>query len=252
MSVLSPAPSSALPVNPSRPRRGGLVAEVVLHFSHGIESGEWQPGDKLPTETAIMSALQVSRTVVREALSRLQASGLVETRHGIGTFVLPPSVSNNFQIADADLATLDDVLAVLELRISIETEAATLAAQRATTEQLQALASALQGFEQALEGDSNAVPNDFDFHLAIAKATGNRHFVDLLDHLGTRIIPRTRINTPGLSENGQLAYLRRVHAEHELIYSAIVNRDAVGASEAMRNHLTNSRERLRRQRKGLT
>jgi DNA-binding FadR family transcriptional regulator len=228
-----------------------LVAEVVEHFSHSIQSGERQPGDKLPTESAIMSALQVSRTVVREALSRLQASGLVETRHGIGTFVLAPPAPNNFQIADADLATLDDVLAVLELRISIETEAAALAAQRATSDQLQALSSALQGFEQALDGDSNAVPNDFDYHLAIAKATGNRHFVDLLDHLGTRIIPRNRINTPGMNQTGQLAYLRRVHAEHEQIYTAIVNRDAEGAREAMRTHLTNSRERLRKQREGL-
>jgi GntR family transcriptional repressor for pyruvate dehydrogenase complex len=237
--------------SPARQRRGGLVAEVVEHFSQSIQSGERQPGDKLPTESAIMDALQVSRTVVREALSRLQASGLVETRHGIGTFVLAPTAPNNFQIADADLATLDDVLAVLELRISIETEAAALAAERATAEHIQALSNALQGFEQALEGDSNAVPNDFDYHLAIAKATGNRHFVDLLDHLGTRIIPRTRINTPGMGEPGQLAYLRRVHAEHERIYSAIVNRDAKGAREAMRTHLTNSRERLRKQREGL-
>ncbi len=247
MTVSPLAPTAA----PSRQRRGGLVAEVVEHFSHSIQSGERQPGDKLPTESAIMSALQVSRTVVREALSRLQASGLVETRHGIGTFVLAPPAPNNFQIADADLATLDDVLAVLELRISIETEAAALAAERATDEHLQALSNALQGFVQALEGDSNAVPNDFDYHLAIAKATGNRHFVDLLDHLGTRIIPRTRINTPGMNQTGQLAYLRRVHAEHEQIYSAIVNRDAEGAREAMRTHLTNSRERLRKQREGL-
>ncbi len=247
MTVSPLAPTAA----PSRQRRGLLVAEVVEHFSHSIQSGERQPGDKLPTESAIMDALQVSRTVVREALSRLQASGLVETRHGIGTFVLAPPAPNNFQIADADLATLDDVLAVLELRISIETEAAALAAERATDDHLQALSNALHGFVQALEGDSNAVPNDFDYHLAIAKATGNRHFVDLLDHLGTRIIPRTRINTPGMGEPGQLAYLRRVHAEHERIYSAIVNRDAKGAREAMRTHLTNSRERLRKQREGL-
>ena len=76
-----------------------------------------------------MGRFDVSRTVVREAISRLQANRLVETRHGVGTFALAPQSSGNFQIADVDFATVADVIALLELRISLETEAAGLAAQ---------------------------------------------------------------------------------------------------------------------------
>ena len=233
---------------PTRTRRGGLVQEVVDHLNQQIQGGQLQPGDKLPTESAVMSALAVSRTVVREAISRLQASGHVETRHGIGTFVLPPPSANTFRIAEQDMATVDDVIAVLELRISLETEAAGLAAQRATPEQLTTMASALHGFATAIQNRSDAVPSDFQFHMEIAKATGNRHFAELMNYLGTHIIPRTRVNTPERATEGRQAYLQRVHGEHENIYNAIRNHDADAARAAMRMHLSNSRDRLRKAR----
>lgn len=231
-----------------RTRRGGLVQEVVDHLLQMTQDGMLQPGDKLPTESAIMSTLAVSRTVVREAISRLQASGHVETRHGIGTFVLPPPAANNFRITEQDMATVDDVIAVLELRISLETEAAGLAAQRASEEQLQAMTSALASFARAINDQSDAVPSDFQFHMEVAKATANRHFADLMTYLGTHIIPRTRVNTPEQSTEGRQAYLLRVHSEHESIFNAIKNRDVDAARAAMRMHLSNSRDRLRKAR----
>ena len=240
-------PSNPSP-NSSRNRRGGLVQEVVTHLQQLIQSGQIKPGDKLPTESAVMSDLGVSRTVVREAISRLQASGQVETRHGIGTFALEAPTTHNFRIAEQDMATIDDVIAVLELRISLETEAAGLAAQRATPEQLTAMANALHGFATAIHSQSDAVPSDFQFHLELAKATGNRHFADLMTYLGTHIIPRTRIQTADQAPEGRQAYLERVHGEHESIYNAIRNHDTESARAAMRTHLSNSRDRLRRAR----
>ncbi len=252
MSDLStPKPASApLTVAASapapRPRRArGLVSEVVDSLSASIREGQLKTGDKLPTETEIMARFDVSRTVVREAISRLQASGLVETRHGIGTFVIQPPEAGNFRIAQADFATLADVISVLELRISLETETAGLAAQRRTEAHLQAMAAALQAFQQSIEDDSDAVPSDFQFHMEVARATGNRHFADLMTYLGTMIIPRTRVNTPSQAPEGRKAYLLRVHGEHESIYNAIRNQDAEAARAAMRTHLSNSRERLR-------
>ena len=235
---------------PGRTRRGGLVQEVVQHLQQQIQSGQIQPGDKLPTESAVMELLGVSRTVVREAISRLQASGQVETRHGIGTFVLDAPAAQNFRIAEQDMATADDVIAVLELRISLETEAAGLAAQRATPEQLATMANALQNFSTAIHSQSDAVPSDFQFHMEIAQATGNRHFADLMSYLGTHIIPRTRIKTADQAPEGRQAYLERVHGEHESIYNAIRNHDTEAARAAMRTHLSNSRDRLRKARDG--
>jgi DNA-binding FadR family transcriptional regulator len=222
------------------------VNEVVESLAASIHEGIIRPGDKLPTESEIVTRFDVSRTVVREAISRLQASRLVETRHGVGTFALAPQSSGNFQIADVDFATVADVIALLELRISLETEAAGLAAQRRTDSNLQAMQTMLDAFQTSIEEDSDAVPSDFAFHMEVAKSTGNRHFADLMTYLGTMIIPRTRINTASSAPEGRLNYLRRVHGEHEYIFNAIRNQDVDAARAAMRTHLANSKDRLRK------
>lgn len=232
------------PVRVRRPR--GLVGEIVEGLASSIREGRLQPGEKLPTEAEIMARFDVSRTVVRESLSKLQASGLVETRHGIGTFVLQPQESGNFRITAEDFATVADVISVLELRISLETEAAGLAAQRRTPENLKAMENALRAFHDSISLDSDAVPPDFQFHMEVARSTGNRHFADLMTYLGTMIIPRTRVNTTHSAPEGRFNYLQRVNSEHESIYNAIRSQDAEAARAAMRTHLSNSRERLRR------
>jgi GntR family transcriptional repressor for pyruvate dehydrogenase complex len=225
-----------------RPR--GLVHEIVESLAGNIRDGLIKPGDKLPSESEIMARFDVSRTVVRESLSKLQASKLVETRHGIGTFALAPQDATNFKIADEDFSTVADVISVLELRISLEAEAAGLAAQRRSQANLDAIESALQSFQDSIHQNSDAVPSDFQFHMEVARATGNRHFADLMTYLGTMIIPRSRVNTPNSAPEGRLSYLQRVHGEHESIFNAIRNQDADAARAAMRTHLSNSRERL--------
>jgi GntR family transcriptional repressor for pyruvate dehydrogenase complex len=81
--------------------------------------------------------------------------------------------------------------------------------------------------------------------MVVARATGNRHFADLMTHLGTMSIPRARVNTPERAPEGRLRYLQRVHAEHERIYQAIRAHDVEAARTAMRAHLSNSSQRLR-------
>ena len=229
---------------PRRPR--GLVTEVVDSLAGSIREGQLQPGTKLPTESEIMSHFGVSRTVVREAISKMQASALVETRHGIGTFVLAPQDPGNFKIAAEDFTTVADVISVLELRISLETEAAGLAALRRTPDNLLAMKSALDAFRESIQQNSDAVPPDFQFHMEVAHSTGNRHFADLMTYLGTMIIPRTRVNTTLIAPEGRLKYLQRVNSEHENIYQAIEQQDVEAARAAMRKHLSNSRERLQK------
>ncbi|WP_309904704.1 FadR/GntR family transcriptional regulator [Variovorax soli] len=239
----SAAEPAALSGSPRR-RGRGLAHGLVDDLGEKIRSQQLRPGDKLPTESAIMQAYGVSRTVVREALSKLQAGGLVETHHGIGTFVLPPKAPGMFRLEGSDVATSVDVLAVLELRISLETESAGLAATRRTEEQLQAMREALDDFQRNVEEAGDTVAPDFRFHLQIAEATGNVYFADIMSHLGTTIIPRTRI-TAIRNHDRRGEYLSRVNREHEEIYAAIARRDPESARAAMRIHLTNSRERLR-------
>ena len=231
-----------------RPRRRwrNLAHELVEGIGQQIHLQVLKAGDKLPTESEIMQAYGVSRTVVREALSRLQAAGLVETHHGVGTFVLEPRPGTGFRIDPAEIATAVDVLAVLELRISLETESAGLAAQRRTGEQLADMRAALDTLQANAGGTGDTVSPDFRFHLLIADATGNRYFADIMSHLGGTLIPRARINSSRLAMENPSQYLRRVNREHEEIYEAIARRDPESARAAMRIHLTNSRERLRR------
>lgn len=236
------------------PRRSrGLVAEVVQTMEADIQQGHLPPGLKLPTESALMTRFAVSRTVVREAISRLQASGLVETRHGVGTFVRGPRMEEGpfFRVTEQDMATLTDVMALLELRISLESESAALAAQRREDKHLQVMGQALKDFEQAIEQSSDAVPSDFEFHMEVARATGNRYFSELMSYLGTMVIPRTRLRTAGNSDPERQQYLQRVHLEHQHIYDAIAQQDTEAARAAMRLHLSNSRERLRKAQQAL-
>ncbi len=227
-----------------RARARGLAHGLVEDLGQKIRDQVLRPGDKLPTESAIMQAYGVSRTVVREALSRLQASGLVETHHGVGTFVLQPRPGGVFRLDPSELETSVDVLAVLELRISLETESAGLAAARRSPESLLAMRESLDDFERNVAAAGDTIAPDFRFHLLIAQATGNPYFADIMSHLGTTIIPRTRIAAlRKFDRRGE--YLTRVNREHEEIYAAIARGDAESARAAMRIHLTNSRERLR-------
>ncbi|MBS1176694.1 MAG: transcriptional regulator, GntR family [Proteobacteria bacterium] len=227
-----------------RPR--SLALELVEALGDRIRDGRLAAGDKLPTEAEFMAEFGVSRTVVREAISKLQASGLVLTRHGIGTFVVGLGDAAPFRLAPEQFATLRDVIAVLELRIGIETEAASLAAQRRNADNLRQMRSALDAVAAAVEQGRDAVGPDFQFHLEVARATQNAHFADLMSSLGTMIIPRARLDgAPDMSDEQRL-YLRRVNAEHESIFDAIRNQDSDAARAAMRTHLANSRERRRR------
>jgi DNA-binding FadR family transcriptional regulator len=225
---------------------GGLAIQLVHAMTEQIRSGRLKAGDKLPTEAAIMKDFGVSRTVVREAISRLQASGWVDTRHGIGTFVLQQSNHPSFRISAEHMGTLREVIALLEFRISIETEAAALAAVRRTPENLTELQSALLEFNSAIDQGRDAVTADHRFHQEIARATQNHHFTDLMNSLGAGVIPRARISSILSTDPERVSYLKRVNQEHESIYNAIADQDVEAARAAMRTHLANSRERLRK------
>lgn len=222
-----------------------LTHALVDALSESIYSCAIRPGDKLPSEAKIMAEYGVSRTVVREAITSLQAAGLIETRHGIGSFVRAVPGHFEFQVDRAAILTVRDVLDMLDLRISLETEAAAFAAARRTEKQIEDMRQALDSFKANVDSVERTVQPDFHFHLQIAYATGNRYFADIMTHLGTNTIPRTRVNEHQSPES-RIEYLSMVNREHENIFEAILRRDPEGARSAMRAHLVSSRERLRR------
>ena len=234
------------PVLPTLRRSRSLTTDVVQALGDRIREGSLASGAKLPREADLMEEFGVSRTVVREAISRLQAAGMVETRHGIGTFVVGLGDASTFRIPADQIATLQDVISVLELRIAVESEGAGLAAARRTEDNLRAMRSALEAFSAAIEAGRDAVGADFQLHLEIARASQNPRFADLMGTLGGTMIPRARLEPAQPLTPERRDYLRRVNAEHESILEAIARQDMDGARAAMRTHLTNSRERRRR------
>ena len=238
-------PTADLP----RKRSRSLAQEVMNDLCDKIRHGLYRPGDKLPTEPVLMAEQGVSRTVVREAMSRLQAAGFVETRHGIGTFVLelPQTLPADHPLDLTTVVTIRDVLEMLELRISLETEAAGLAALRRNDQHLALMQNAVDTIQGNISMNEGSVEADFQFHLQIALATGNKYFEDFYRYLGTSTIPRTRLNIAQLAlEPAAENYLNQTNQEHQYILDAIARRDPEMARASMRMHLSNSIERLRR------
>lgn len=225
-----------------RPPRS-LAHEVVDRVRSEIANGKLAPGARLPTEQEMIAAFGVSRTVVREAVAALRAEGLVATRQGVGAFVAEETQLRPFRIDAGGLASIAEVLQVMELRTGVETEAAGLAAERATRNHVKALEAALRGVDDALARGEIAVAEDFGFHRSIAEATGNAHFVRFLEFLGRYIIPRQSLR---LRAPDPAAYLAMIQGEHREILSAIRHHSPAEAQAAMRRHLTNSRARYAR------
>jgi GntR family transcriptional repressor for pyruvate dehydrogenase complex len=219
----------------------GLADQIVEDLKRRILSGRIAPGEKLPGENGLVEEFGVSRTVVREAVSRLQAAGLVETFQGRGSFVLEvPERTPGLR----EVRSHRDVLDLMDFRIGVESEAAGLAALRRTEHQLKGIERALDDFRRVEDDPGRSVEADFAFHLKVAVASGNRFYGDLIGELGPMMImlPRTRLDPA--YEMSDPEHLTRVVHEHENISAAIARSEPEAARAAMRVHLSSTRHRL--------
>ncbi|SDP85392.1 FadR/GntR family transcriptional regulator [Phyllobacterium sp. OV277] len=226
-------------------KRETLTGQLVKAVADRITSGHYKRGERLPTEQEMIAEFNVSRTVVREAIANLKAKGLVHTQQGIGAFVLKDLQTAPFRIEEDNLELVEEIISVMELRISIELEAAALAAVRRDEAELAGIKNALDMMKVAIEQGESSVQADLEFHRAIAIATKNRHFLSMFNYLGEMLIPRTRLQTHKINGLPQREYLERVNREHDQIYQSIKAQDVEGARAAMRLHLGSSRDRLR-------
>jgi DNA-binding FadR family transcriptional regulator len=223
--------------------RRNLVAELVGALEAEIADGTFQPGDKLPSGARLTERFGVSRTVVREAIAGLRADGLVAPRQGAGVFVLdrPEEPEKPFHIVDYE--RISSVIEMLELRVAVEMEAASLAAQRRSPQQEEAIFEGASEMRRCLESGASTKEADQRFHLAVADATNNPRFREFLEILGLSMIPRAALAVT--ESRGDPAYIEMISGEHERIATAISAGDAVAAREAMQAHLRNSMSRYR-------
>lgn len=224
-------------------RRPKLADRLVETIRGRIAKGLLKPGTQLPTENGLCEEFGVSRTVVREAIARLSADGLVTPRQGAGIFVNEQATGSVAAMLSEIGSKVSMVLNVLEVRMAVEIESAALAALRRSASQEAEIFEAFQAFEAMLGKGEPTGATDFAFHRAIASATNNPFYVEILDVLGRRTIPRDLVTSISAQLLQSAEYQQRLQAEHLAIMTAISDGDADSARDAMRRHLSASRRR---------
>ncbi|UUP16780.1 FadR/GntR family transcriptional regulator [Nitratireductor thuwali] len=230
----------------SKRARKSLSAGVAEALREEISGAIYRVGDKLPTEPELVDRFGVSRTVIREAIAALRADGLVESRHGVGVFVVdPPSTVPGLQLLTRINKKISDIIEELELRASVEIEAAGLAAERCSPAQEAEIQAQLEAFGRLMSAGAPTEQADFEFHMAIARATNNARFEEFLAHLGRRTIPRSKLKDFGPANDLRANRDAQLHGEHLAVAEAIYARDPEAARDAMRVHLGGSLQRYR-------
>ncbi|WP_104203994.1 FadR/GntR family transcriptional regulator [Billgrantia saliphila] len=223
------------------PRKEKLADQLYGKLMQAIINGNFEKGEKLPSEHRICEHYSVSRPVVREALMRLQADGIVVSRQGSGSYIqrIPPAGLTQY----ADASDIAMLLKSYEVRMAIECEACALAAVRRSEEQLAQLRQALEGMKEDFTQGRIASQADFNFHMVIAEATGNDMFPQILESIHIDI-EKAMTMALSITKSASQERIDRVLGEHRMIYESIEQNDAEGARLAMRHHINRVRKRV--------
>lgn len=215
--------------------RRSLAHDAAEHLRELVSSGALRPGDRLPSERELASRLGVSRPTLREAVRGLVIMGLLETRHGAGTFVVrtaPPD-------GDAFTVTIDlegaPIQELFEIRLLLEPSVTERATARITDDELAELRDMLERME-ATVGEAQAFALvDAEFHRMVHVAARSATMLSLLDGIADLSLRGRTISTV------QASVRRRTLLEHRAILEALEDRDPVLAREAMAAHLMHIR-----------
>lgn len=166
-------------------RRTGLVEQVIAQLRELVSSGEWPLGERIPTETELVTALGVGRNTVREAVRALAHAGLLEVRQGDGTFVRATSELSGAvrRLCGTELRR------VLEVRRALEVEAARLAATARTDDDLAELDELLRTRDELIDGPDRErfVTADTRFHVRLVAASHNPVLIGLYDGISEAV-----------------------------------------------------------------
>ncbi len=217
-----------------------LYQRIAAEIARLIDSGTFQPGERLPGERELARSLDVSRSSLREALGALEMQGRVEIRIGSGAYVAKAPARRAARArASSEISPFD----VLRTRRLVEVEAAALAARHATPAQLKAMAAAFERLATDMRANRMSSPADREFHLCIAAASGNSALALVIERLwaeGGQPL-NVRIEQLFVTRGRK----RDNIAEHRAVLEAIRNKDVAGARRAMREHLANAeRQRM--------
>ncbi len=210
-----------------------MYEAVVEQIEGMINRGEMKPGDALPSERGLTSRLGVSRGVLSQAFRVLEEDGIIEVRPGSGRVVrtVPLESAENTQVVR--LLERAAILDLIEVRDALERKIVELACERTTEAEIDRVDQVLQRCGNTLD-----VGLDEEFHLAVADATHNVVFSNML-RLNLSLLRKTRERTLKRPRNKQAML-----TEHRAIYEAIARRDKQAAVQAVVNHLDGIKARL--------
>src|SRR6059036_4339979 len=224
-------PDPAIELGPIKSTR--IYEEIVRQVKQLIAEGKLKSGDRLPPERDLAEKFMVSRTSVREALRALQSLGLIEIRAGEGAFIRDISVDTLIEpLAMVILAHREAVGELFEARRLLEPAIAALAARRATPEEVQEMERILDDQAREVAAGRTGLPQDAEFHAAIASAAHNQAITRLV-HGIMDLLGQSReesLNAPGRP--------MRSHQDHRRVLEAIRQRDEHAAEQAMRDHVS--------------
>lgn len=237
------SPQAVLSPKLTELRVGARLSEQLADvLGEEIRAGRLAPGQRLPTEAALVERFKVSRTVVREALSRLKSIGLLDSRQGAGIFVSQKQAFSPLKFDPSHARSMAAVIQMAEVRRALESEAAELAAQRRTRAQLRTIKSALSAIDKAVREGRDGTAEDVAFHRAIAEASGNMFLMDTLAYLGQYLYEATRVTRA--NESHDSAMTQEVRNEHAAVAAAIDAGDPGAAREAAIDHMQNAIRRI--------
>lgn len=222
----------------TRPPR--LADQLYDRLLQQITYGKYPEESRLPSEFDLCATFGVSRPVVREALFRLQADGVIVSQRGAGSYVRKRPSPELIRLAP--IGGLAELVRCMELRSAVEGDAAYMAAARRSEDDLDIMAKALDDMRVAFEARQVGNDADYRFHQAIAVACGNDLFVTTLQSLSQQIFDYMRVMR-SLALSSAVTRGQQVQREHECIFQAIRDQQPDAARDAMREHIHNSRMR---------
>ncbi|WP_103872530.1 FadR/GntR family transcriptional regulator [Bosea lathyri] len=224
-------------------RRPNLAEQIASDLAARIGDGEFEIGQRLPTELVLSRTIGVSRAVIREAISRLKQEGLVDGRQGSGAFVTSLRPAGSFRLDPREIENNREQLSqVFELRLTLEGDAAGYAALRRSDDDLRDLSRCLDAIDADIRDGNDGIDADFTFHSTIARATGNAFILELVDLLGAQL--KNSIRIARLNSSSYVGRPEAVLAEHREIYDNIADQRVEAARSAARRHVMNAAKRL--------
>ena len=200
-------------------RQPALARQIADILQKEISAGMYAPGDVFPSENELAIRLDVSRTVIREALAHLNFDGILESRQGGRTRVSADLSQRVFRLDEKGQEEIDWIGHLYELRLIVESEAAALAAKRATKKDFQKIKKSFRAFEEAIESGEDGYQESKEFHRSILEASGNPHLSKLVQWIDAKIWSRPR----DAKSNNRVA--QRIHKEHMALIQAIHEMD---------------------------